>query len=139
MATSKKHIAVYLDPAVQQALSDFCEQRGLKSKNGVVFSAGVNTALAEFFGIPVKAASDIPVKAASDIPVKAASDIPVKAASDIPVKAASDIPVKAASSIPVKAASSIPVKAASSIPVKAASSIPTETFAVEVLPGKFRA
>jgi hypothetical protein len=51
MATSKKHIAVYLDPAVQQALSNFCEQRGLKSKKGVVFSAGVNTALAEFFGI----------------------------------------------------------------------------------------
>jgi len=27
MATDKKHIAVYLDPAVEQALIAFCEQK----------------------------------------------------------------------------------------------------------------
>jgi hypothetical protein len=62
MATSKKHIAVYLDPAVQQALSKFCEQRGLKSKKGVVFSAGVNTALAEFFGISNTEEGNTPIE-----------------------------------------------------------------------------
>jgi hypothetical protein len=51
MATDKKHIAVYLDSAVEQALIAFCEQKGLKSKKGTMFSAGVNTALSEFFGI----------------------------------------------------------------------------------------
>jgi N-acetylneuraminic acid mutarotase len=29
MAADKKHIAVYLDPAVEQALIAFCEQKGL--------------------------------------------------------------------------------------------------------------
>jgi len=75
MATSKKHIAVYLDPAVQQALSDFCEQRGLKSKKGVVFSAGVNTALAEFFGISDTEEGSIPIKDSS-IPASLVSSIP---------------------------------------------------------------
>ena len=51
MATDKKHIAVYLDPAVEVALVAFCEQKGLKSKKGTMFSAGVNAALAQFFGI----------------------------------------------------------------------------------------
>jgi len=51
MATDKKHIAVYLDPAVEVALVAFCEHKGLKSKKGIMFSAGVNAALAEFFGI----------------------------------------------------------------------------------------
>jgi hypothetical protein len=51
MATDKKHIAVYLDPAVEQALIAFCEQKGLKSKKGFMYSAGVNAALAAFFGI----------------------------------------------------------------------------------------
>jgi hypothetical protein len=51
MATDKKHIAVYLDPAVEQALIAFCEQKGLISKKGTMFSAGVNAALAAFFGI----------------------------------------------------------------------------------------
>ena len=48
MATDKKHIAVYLDPAVEQALIAFCEQKGLISKKGFMYSAGVNAALAEF-------------------------------------------------------------------------------------------
>jgi hypothetical protein len=51
MATDKKHIAVYLDPEVEQALIAFCEQKGLKSKKGFMYSAGVNAALATFFGI----------------------------------------------------------------------------------------
>ena len=51
MATDKKHIAVYLDPAVEQALIAFCERKELKSKKGTMFSAGVNAALSEFFGI----------------------------------------------------------------------------------------
>ena len=51
MATDKKHIAVYLDPAVEKALIAFCEQKGLISKKGTMYSAGVNAALAAFFGI----------------------------------------------------------------------------------------
>jgi hypothetical protein len=82
MATSKKHIAVYLDPAVQQALSDFCEQRGLKSKKGVVFSAGVNTALAEFFGISGTEEGSIPNEEGST-PIKDSS-IPASLVSSIP-------------------------------------------------------
>jgi hypothetical protein len=86
MATSKKHIAVYLDPAVQQALSDFCEQRGLKSRKGVVFSAGVNTALAEFFGISGTEEGNTPNEVSS-IPSKA-SNTPNEA-SNIPSKVSS--------------------------------------------------
>jgi len=51
MATDKKHIAVYLDPAVEQALIAFCEQKGMVSKKGFMYSAGVNAVLAEFFGL----------------------------------------------------------------------------------------
>jgi hypothetical protein len=51
MATDKKHTAVYLDPAVEKALLAFCEQKGLISKKGTMFSAGVNAALSAFFGI----------------------------------------------------------------------------------------
>ena len=60
MATDKKHIAVYLDPAVVQALIAFCEQKGLISKKGFMYSAGVNAALAEFFGIADIEAGNIP-------------------------------------------------------------------------------
>ena len=112
MATSKKHIAVYLDPAVQQALSDFCEQRGLKSKKGVVFSAGVNAALAEFFGISDTEKGSTPLEHSS-IPNEA-SNTPSKA-------------------------SSIPTKPKSNTLITPPSSIPSETFAVEVLPGKLQA
>jgi hypothetical protein len=111
MATSKKHIAVYLDPAVQQALSDFCEQRGLKSRKGVVFSAGVNTALAEFFGISGTEESNTPNEVSS-IPNEV-SNTPSKA-SNTPGKV-SNIPSKVGS-----------------IP----SNIPSEAFAMEVMPGK---
>ena len=61
MATDKKHIAIYLDLAVEQALVAFCEQqRGLKSKKGTMFSAGVNAALAEFFGTSDHEVGNIP-------------------------------------------------------------------------------
>jgi hypothetical protein len=60
MVTDKKHIAVYLDPAVEQALIAFCEQKGLISKKGFMYSAGVNAALAEFFSIADTEAGNIP-------------------------------------------------------------------------------
>ena len=124
MATTNKHIAVYLDPAVQQALSEFCEQRGLKSRKGVVFSAGVNTALAEFFGISKTEESSTLIKPSS-IPSKV-SDIPSKASS------ISNEP----GNIPSKV-SSIPIES-SSIPANS-SNIPAKSLAVEVLPGKLQA
>jgi len=55
MATDKKHIAVYLDPAVEAALIEFCEQNNLISKKGTMFSAGVNVVLAEAFNIQIDA------------------------------------------------------------------------------------
>jgi hypothetical protein len=80
MATDKKHIAVYLDPAVEQALIAFCEQKGLKSKKGFMYSAGVNAALAQFFGISdidniLQSSSNIPLKH-SNIPNSQLSIIP---------------------------------------------------------------
>jgi hypothetical protein len=51
MATDKKHIAVYLAPEVEQALIKFCQEKGLISKKGTMYSAGVNAALAAFFRI----------------------------------------------------------------------------------------
>src|SRR4028119_1628963 len=62
MATDKKHIAVYLDPAVEEALIAFCEQKGLISKKGFMYSAAVNAALAEFFSIAGTEAGNIPLK-----------------------------------------------------------------------------
>jgi hypothetical protein len=125
MATTKKHIAVYLDPAVQQALSEFCEQRGLKSKKGVVFSAGVNAALAEFFGISETEEGNIPSKS-GNIPSKS-GNIPSKSG-NIPSKSG-NIPSKSGN---------IPSKSTSNTP-KNRSSIPVEDLAVEVLPGKLKA
>lgn len=83
MATDKKHIGVYLDPAVEQALTAFCEQKGLKSKKGTMFSAGVNAVLAEYFGISDSRASNIPVNA--DNILDRASNIPSEV-SNIPVQ-----------------------------------------------------
>ena len=67
MATDKKHIAVYLDPAVEQALIAFCQEKGLMSKKGTMYSAGVNAALAQFFGIADAEASNTPL-ASGNIP-----------------------------------------------------------------------
>ncbi|MEG3960057.1 hypothetical protein [Microcoleus sp. herbarium2] len=99
MATDKKHIAVYLDPAVEQALIAFCEQKGLISKKGFMYSAGVNAALAEFFDIADTEAGNIPPNI-GNIPADASNtlnyfgNIPAASASNIPV---SNIP---ASNIP---------------------------------------
>jgi len=62
MATDKKHIAVYLDPAVEQALIAFCEQKGMVSKKGFMYSAGVNAVLAEFFGLSSAELGNTPQK-----------------------------------------------------------------------------
>ncbi len=75
MATNKKHIAVYLDPLVEQALIDFCEQKGLKSKKGFMYSTGVNAVLAEFFGIADTDLNNLGVSLSSKI-LAARSNIP---------------------------------------------------------------
>jgi len=90
MATDKKHIAVYLDPAVEQALVTFCQQRGLISKKGTMYSAGVNAALAAFFGIVdidniLQSSSNTP-SAISTIPNPAVSTIPKNVTSNIPTE-----------------------------------------------------
>ena len=84
MATTKRHIAVYLAPAVEQALKEFCEQRGLKSKKGVVLSAGVNSILVEFFGISDTEEGSTPVENSS-IPTTPLGSIPVQTIGNIPV------------------------------------------------------
>lgn len=72
MATDKKHIAVYLDKAVEDALVDFCTANGLESKKGLMYSAAVNKALAQFFGVE----STTPGNTASTIPSNTTSNIP---------------------------------------------------------------
>lgn len=90
MATDKKHIAVYLAPEIEQALIAFCEQKGLKSKKGTMFSAGVNAALAEFFGVAGTEESNTPSQG-GNIPVTANSNIPT-VSGNIPVELESNIP-----------------------------------------------
>jgi hypothetical protein len=80
MATNKKHIAVYLAPEVEQALIEFCQEKGLISKKGTMYSAGVNAALAAFFGIAdidniLQSSSNTPSKS-SNIPSSQLSTIP---------------------------------------------------------------
>jgi hypothetical protein len=82
MATDKKHVAVYLAPEVEQALIAFCQEKGLISKKGTMYSAGVNAALAQFFGIADTEASNTP-SASGNIPIKS-SNIPSKLISTIP-------------------------------------------------------
>jgi NTP pyrophosphatase (non-canonical NTP hydrolase) len=87
MATDKKHIAVYLDPAVEAALVAFCEQKGLKSKKGFMYSAGVNAALAQFFGIAdidniLQSSGNIPT--VSTIPHPTVGNISSNVISNIP-------------------------------------------------------
>jgi hypothetical protein len=80
MATEKKHIAVYLAPEVEQALIAFCQKKGLISKKGTMYSAGVNAALAAFFGIAdidniLQSSSNTPARS-SNIPSSQPSTIP---------------------------------------------------------------
>ena len=127
MATTKKHTAVYLAPEVEQALIAFCEQKGLKSKKGVVLSAGINTVLAEFFGISDTEKGSTPIEP-GNIPSRVSS---------IPSKPTSNIPVES-SSIPNKS-SSIPTTNIGSTPIQTTSNIPLKTLVVEVLPGMSQA
>jgi hypothetical protein len=114
MPTNKKHIAVYLAPEVEQALIEFCQEKGLISKKGTMYSAGVNAALAAFFGI-----ADI------DNILQSSSNTPSKS-SNIPSSQISNTPSKS---------SNIPSSQISNTPSKS-SNIPSEAFAVEVMPGK---
>jgi hypothetical protein len=88
MATDKKHIAVYLAPEVEQALIAFCQKKGLISKKGTMYSAGVNAALAQFFGVSDIEASNTP-STTGNIPSDR-GNIPAKRISTIPSNA-SDI------------------------------------------------
>jgi hypothetical protein len=138
MATDKKHIAVYLDPAVEQALIAFCEQKGLISKKGFMYSAGVNAALAEFFSIADTEAGNIPLS--GNILGKASNtlddlrNIPATSASDIPT--GNNIPLDTGN-ILIKG-DNIPVSSASNIPLED-SNIPLKSLVMEVLPGKQKA
>jgi hypothetical protein len=114
MATDKKHIAVYLDPAVEQALVTFCQQRGLISKKGIMYSAGVNAALAAFFGI-----ADI------DNILQSSSNTPPES---------SNIPGYQPSTIPNNTGN-IPGYQPSTIPNNSGN-IPSEALAMEAMPGK---
>jgi hypothetical protein len=87
MATDKKHIAVYLAPEVEQALIAFCQEKGLISKKGTMYSAGVNAALAAFFGIAdidniLQSSSNIPT--IGTIPSPTESTIPKNETSNTP-------------------------------------------------------
>jgi hypothetical protein len=138
MATDKKHIAVYLDPAVEQALIAFCEQKGLISKKGFMYSAGVNAALAEFFSIADTEAGNIPLS--SNILGKVSNtlddfrNIPATSASDIPT--GNNIPSDSSNILTKR--DNIPVRTASNISLES-SNIPIKSVVMEVLPGKQKA
>lgn len=124
MATDKKHIAVYLDPAVEQALIAFCEQKGLISKKGFMYSAGVNAALAEFFGIADTVAGNILSNGGNTL--NNLRNIP----------ASDNIPSDIGNILPRR--DNIPISSASNIPPEV-SNIPFKSLVMEVLPGKQKA
>ena len=135
MATDKKHIAVYLDPAVEQALIAFCRQKGLISKKGFMYSAGVNAALAEFFNIADIEVGNIPPNVGnipSNIPSSSASNIPAE--NNIPFK--DNIPLDSGNILPRR--DNIPGNSASNTPLES-SNIPLKSLVMEVLPGKQKA
>jgi hypothetical protein len=143
MATDKKHIAVYLDPAVEQALIAFCEQKGLISKKGFMYSAGVNAALAEFFSIADTEAGNIPLS--NNIPLSSNilgnTSNTLNHSRNIPATSDSDIP---GDNIPsdigniLSSRDNIPVRSAGNIPLEY-SNIPLKSLVMEVLPGKQKA
>jgi hypothetical protein len=132
MATDKKHIAVYLDPAVEQALIAFCEQKGLISKKGFMYSAGVNAALAEFFGIADTEAGNIPPNRGN---ILGDTSNTLNNLRNIPATSVSNIP--ASDNIPSDLGNILPRR--DNIPVISASNIPLESLVMEVLPGKQKA
>lgn len=119
MATNKKHIAVYLDPAVEQALIAFCQEKGLISKKGTMYSAGVNAALAAFFGVANTDESNTP-KTTDNI-LQAIGNTPdvtgglLQSAGNIPNQSFTEL---------------------SSIPALTIGNIPSKTLIGEVMPGK---
>ena len=139
MATDKKHIAVYLDPAVEQALITFCEQKGLISKKGFMYSAGVNGTLAEFFSIADTKSGNIPSDSGNILSEISNTPSDLR---NIPVTSASDIP--ASNNIPLHSGNiltrcdNIPVRSTSNIPLES-SNIPLKSIVMEVLPGKQKA
>jgi hypothetical protein len=130
MATEKKHIAVYLAPEIEQALIAFCQEKGLISKKGTMFSAGVNAALAQFFGIADTRTSNTPAET-SNIPLET-DNIPQNADN---ILIASNIPTSAGN-IPDKLIGNIPDKLVGNI-LADSSNILIESLAMEGLPGKF--
>jgi hypothetical protein len=76
MATDKKHIAVYLDKAVEQALSEFCTANGLESKKGLMYSAAVNKALAQYFQLENPTPDTTPNNTPANIPGNTPSSKP---------------------------------------------------------------
>ena len=138
MATDKKHIAVYLDPAVEQALIAFCEQKGLISKKGFMYLAAVNAALAEFFSIANTEADNIPQNS-GNILANASNTLgdasnTLSDLSNIP--ASNNIPSEIGNILPGR--DNIPVSSVSNIP-PGASNIPLKSLVMEVLPGKQKA
>jgi hypothetical protein len=145
MATDKKHIAVYLDPAVEQALIAFCEQKGLISKKGFMYSAGVNAALAEFFSIVDTEAGNIPpsgnIPSSSNIPssgnILGKTSNTLNDLRNIPATSAGDnILLDTGNILPRH--DNIPVSSVSNIPPEV-SNIPLKSLVMEVLPGKQKA
>ena len=138
MATDKKHIAVYLDPAVEQALIAFCEQKGLISKKGFMYSAGMNAALAEFFGIADTETDNIPTNSGNILnyasnTLNNSRNRPATSASNIRI---SNIPTNSGNILSGR--DNIPVSSASNIPLES-SNIPLKSLVMEVLPGKQKA
>lgn len=139
MATDKKHIAVYLDPAVEQALIAFCQQKGLISKKGFMYSAGVNAALAEFFSIADTETDNIPSSSGNILSevgntLNDSRNIPATSASDIPT--ADNIPLHSGNILTKH--DNILVRSASNILLES-SNIPLKNLVMEVLPGKQKA
>jgi hypothetical protein len=138
MATDKKHIAVYLAPEIEQALIAFCQEKGLMSKKGTMFSAGVNAALAQFFGIADTRTSNTPVEIGNissgtdSIPQEAGS---ILNSSNI-LASAGSIPDKSVGNIPNKSVGNIPNKLVGNI-LPDSGNIPSESLVMEGLPGKF--
>jgi hypothetical protein len=124
MATDKKHIAVYLAPEIEQALIAFCQEKGLMSKKGTMFSAGVNAALAEFFGIADTRTNNTPTETGN---ILSGVDNILQDASNIPV-IVGNISDKLVGNILNESDSNI---------LANFDNIPSESLAMEGLPGKF--
>jgi hypothetical protein len=130
MATDKKHIAVYLAPEIEQALIAFCQEKGLMSKKGTMFSAGVNAALAQFFGIADTRTSNTPVEISN---ISSGTDNIPQEVGNILIP--SNI-LASAGTIPDKSVGNIPNKSVGNI-LPDSGNIPSKSLVIEGLPGKF--